>query len=169
MKISSIELILIIGTLILSSLACTMGGLTFNGDKATVDITLSEKELNEMIATSTSNRVRDDDEMLKSVSEVEFHDGSVRVYGTMENSSGEEVKGNLDLVFRASEDVLMVEITAVDFPGVSMDDPRVVKANQEMAKALTDSVTRSNGEVKFLEADVTEEGLHIKLQVQTGK
>jgi hypothetical protein len=169
MKISSIELILIIGTLILSSLACTMGGLTFNGDKATVDITLSEKELNEMIATSTSNRVRDDDEMLKSVSEVEFHDGSVRVYGTMENSSGEEVKGNLDLVFRASEDVLMVEITAVDFPGVSMDDPRVVKANQEMAKALTESVTRSNGEVKFLEADVTEEGLHIKLQVQTGK
>ena len=169
MKKSSIEIILVVGTLILSSLACTMGGLSFNGDKATVGITLSETELNEMIATSTANRVRDDDEMLKSVSRVEFDDGFVRVYGTMENSSGEEVKGNLDLAFRASEDVLMVEITAVDFPGVSMDDPRVVKANREMAKSLTDSVTRSNGDVKFLEADVSEDGLSLKLEVQTGK
>ncbi len=169
MKKSSIEIILILGTLILSSLACTMGGLSFNGDKATVDITLSENELNEMIATSTSNRVADGDDMLKSVSRVEFNDGFVRVYGTMENSSGEEVKGNMDLAFRASEDVLMVEITAVDFPGVSMDDPRIVKANQEMAKELTESVTRSNGDVKFLEANVTGDGLHLKLEVQTGK
>ncbi len=94
-----------------------MGGLSFNGDKATVDRTLSETELNEMVATSASNKVADGEDMLKSVSRVEFNDGFVRVYGTMENSSGEEVKGNMEHAFSASEDVLMVEITAVDFPG----------------------------------------------------
>lgn len=169
MKKSSIEIILILGTLILSSLACTMGGISFNGDKATVDVTLSEKELNELIASSTSKRTSDDSEMLKSVSRLEFNDGFIRVFGTMENSTGEEVNGNMDLAFRVSDDVLMVEITAVDFPGVTMDDPRVVKANREMAKALTESVTKSNGEVKYLEANVTEDGLHLKIEVQTRK
>jgi hypothetical protein len=167
MKKSSLEIILILGTLILSSLACSLGGISFSGDKVTVDVTLSEDQVNAMIEKSSSNMVVDGDELLKSVSEVEFHDGFLRVFGTMLNSSGVEVNGSMDATFGVDGDALDVEIIAVDFEGVSMDDPRIAAANEEIERSLVESVTESNGEVKFLEADVSEDGLHLKIEAKT--
>ncbi len=169
MKKSSLEIILVLGTLILTSLACSLGGVTFSGDKATVDVTLTENQLNRMIAQSSSNTVVDGDELMTDVSKVEFHEGYIRAFGTMRNPAGDEVEGSMDVTFGVEDDFLMVEIIAVDFPGVTLDDPRIVKANREIARGLTESVTESNGEVKFLEADVTDAGLHLKIEVQTRK
>ncbi len=47
--------------------------------------------------------------------------------------------------------------------------PGLLKPTRKWHKALTDSVTRSNGYVKFLKASVSEDGLHLKLEDQTGK
>jgi len=167
MKKSSLEIILILGTLILSSLACTLGGISFSGDKVTVDVTLSEDQVNAMIEKSTSNMVVDGDELLKSVSEVEFHDGFLRVFGVMEDPSGNDVNGSMDVTFGVDGEALDVEITAVDFEGISMDDPRITAANEEIERSLVESVSESNGEVKFLEADVSEAGLHLKIEAKT--
>jgi hypothetical protein len=167
MKKSSLEIILVLGTLILSSLACSLGGISFSGNKVTVDVTLSEQQVNKMIEQSSSNMVVDGDELLKSVSEVEFHDGFLRVYGVMKDPSGNDVNGSLDVTFGVDGDALDVEITAVDFEGISMDDPRITAANEEIARSLMESVSESNGEVKFLDASVTEDGLRLKIEAKT--
>jgi len=169
MKKSSLEIILVLGTLILTSLACSLGGVTISGDKAIVDITLTENQLNRMIAQSSSNTVVDGEELMTDVSKVEFHEGYLRTFGTMRNPAGDEVEGSMDVTFGVENDFLTVEIIAVDFPGVTLDDPRIVKANLEIARGLTESVTESNGEVKFLAADVTEDGLHLKIEAQIRK
>ena len=169
MKKNTVVILLTLGVLILSSLACSMGGITLSGNKATVDITLTEDQVNRMIANSTSNTVVDGEELLTDVSKVEFHDGYVRSFGTMRNPAGDEVDGSMDVAFSTADDVLVVEITAVDFPGVTMDDPRIVKANTELARSFTQTVSENNGDVKFLEANVGDDGLHLKIEVKASK
>ena len=169
MNKNPVVILVVLALVVLTSLACSIGGLTISGNKATVDITLTEDQLNQMIAKSASNTVVDGKELLTKVTKVEFYGGYLRAYGTMQNSGGDDVDGNMDLAFSTKDDVLVVKIIAVDFPGITMDDPRIVDANNEIAKSLTESVTESNGEVKFLDANVNKDGLHLKIEIQPTK
>lgn len=167
MKNHSLDIILILGTLILTSIACSLGGITISGDTATIDITLTENQVNRIMEHSTSNTVVNGEELMTEVSKVEFYDGFIRTYGIMRNAAGEEVSGSMDISFSVADDLLAVEIISVDFPGITLDDPRIVEANQALAHDLAESVTESNGEVKFIAADVSEKGLHLKIEAKT--
>ena len=99
MKNHSLDIILILGTLILTSIACSLGGITISGDTATIDITLTENQVNRIMEHSTSNTVVNGEELMTEVSKVEFYDGFIRTYGTMRNAAGEEVSGSMDISF----------------------------------------------------------------------
>jgi hypothetical protein len=155
----------LLSVLVLSSLACSLGGMTIGKDAIVVDVTLNEDNLNDLIQNSHVQVNSSDDVLFDKVTKVEMNDGFVRVFGTAENAAGDEVNGSYDVSFAAENDLLVVEIIAVDVEGVSLDDPRIQKANDEIAEGLTKSVTDSNGEVMYKEAEVKDGVLRLKVQV----
>jgi hypothetical protein len=153
--------------LLLALLACNLGGFGISVDKgvATVDITLSQNQVNTLLANSRMTGTGDNDELLDKITRVEMHAGYMRIFGEDQRQDGSSLQGSYDVAIGAANDVLTVEITAVDMPGVTLSDPRIARANQEIAEALTKSVQESQGDVKYKEATVSEGQLKLKIQV----
>ena len=156
---------LLFSILAISAMACSVGGISVDKDSATVEVTLTENQLNNLFENAATQTGPSDDNLLDKVTSVELHDGFIRVFGETKNADGNTVSGSYDVSFGAENDALKVEVIAVDIPGIDMDDERIVDANQKLSKELAETVTESNGEVLFKEATVTEEALKLKVQV----
>jgi hypothetical protein len=166
---NTIWLPFLLAALALASLACMIGSITINNGVATVEVILTEAQLNNLLVRNLDNLVEHDrDELLDRITAVEFHDGYLRVLGENIEPDGAEVPGNFDVRFGAEDDALVAEIFAVRMPGVGLDDPRIVAANEELAEALGRQVTRSNGQVLFKEAAVKDGALWMKIEVGIG-
>ena len=151
---------------LLVSLACSIGGLTFNGNAATLDVKLTEENLKMLVerAADASASV-DDNSLLEHLTDIELHDGFMRLFGTQTVNST-PVDGSLDVSLGASNGMLQAEIIAVDFPGLDMNDPRVQQANETIARELTKIVNETSGEVTFQKAEVREDALYLTVQVK---
>lgn len=159
-------IVFLLSLLALTSLACSIGGLTLARNSATLDITLSDAQIDRMFARATLNDEASDDVIFRQITGIDILDGFIRVYGTAETADGAEVEGSYDVSIDAENDVLVVQIIDVDIPGVTLEDPRIVKANRELTKELSETVTESNGEVRFKEASVEDGELKLKVQVK---
>ena len=155
----------LLSIMVLSSLACSVGGMTIGKDAVVIDVTLNEDQMNKLIQNSNMQVSNSDDVLFDEVTKVEMNDGFVRVFGTAKNAAGDEISGSYDVSFAAENDMLLVKIIDVDVEGISLDDPRIVKANQEISDGLSKSVTDSNGEVMYKEAEVKDGVLRLKVQV----
>ena len=150
---------------VLTSLACSIGGLTLNRNSATVDVTLDQNQLDLIFNNVPAFTGASNDELLKQIDSVELHDGFIRIFGEATTPEGDVVNGSIDVKFDAQNDILDVEIIAVNIPGVDLNDTRIKEANQVLAKELSEVVTENNGEVLFKEADVSGGQLRLKVQV----
>jgi len=159
------ELILIAFAIIISSLACSMGGVSIKGGKASIDLRLSEEDISSMVVRSISQLERGEEDLLTSVSKVTIQDGFIRVYGTTLTDKGQEVKGSFDVELSVEDNKLGVHVSAVDMPGVTLYDPRIVKANRALARGISASVKDNHGELKFIQAEVLENVVHLQIQV----
>jgi hypothetical protein len=159
------ELILIVVAILFSSLACSLGGVSIKGGKASIDLRLSEKDINSMVVRSISQLERGQEDLLTSVSKVSIQDGFIRVYGTTFNALGQEVKGSFDVELSVEDNKLGVHVSAVDMPGVTLYDPRIVKANRALARGISTSVKDSHGDMKFIQAEVLENVVHLQIQL----
>jgi hypothetical protein len=150
----------------LSSLACSLGGITVSDNTATIDITLTQSQIDRAFRSAIVHPDnKSNDFLLDQVTGIELHDGFVRVLGTATRPDGSKVSGSYDASLSAQDDRLQVKIVAVSIPGVELNDPRIVSANQKMADELSRSVTDANGDAKFKEATVKEGGLSMKIVV----
>jgi hypothetical protein len=155
---------LLLAILMLTVMACSFGGVTLQGNQALIDISLTQNQVNQIFANVTTET--DSNSMfLKKVTGVELHSGFIRVLGTYDKSDGTEANGSYDVALSAQNDALKAQITAVNVEGVSMNDPRIANANQQMSRALSEAVSEANGEVMFKEVNVTEGALKMKVQV----
>jgi hypothetical protein len=158
------KLLVIVCALALASLACTVGGLSIDSDSAEIEVEVTETQINNLLARADSADVNPD-EILQKITSVEFEDGYLTMYG----ETAEGVEGSLDVSVTAEDDELKAEIIAVDIEGYSMDDERVVNANQEITDALTKSVEESNGEVRFKDVTVEKNVMRLRIQVMFEK
>jgi hypothetical protein len=158
-------IIVALAALALSSLACSIGGVTLGNNSALVDITLNQDEINQFLNRVVVRPDYSQDRLLDKVSSIEMHDGFIRVFGSTTQPDGSEVNGSFDVSFAAENNLLKVQIIAVNVPGIDLSDPRIVKANQEIADGLTQSVRDSNGDVQYQEASVKDGVLKMKVQV----
>jgi hypothetical protein len=164
-KIPVLAVVALLAVLVLASLACSVGGLTLNKNAATIDINLTQDQINTIFQKAAAENTDPSNQLLDKITGVELHDGFIRLLGTVKGSDGSEVNGSYDTSFTAENDVLKAQIVAVNIPGVNLTDPRIVQMNQQMADALSKSVSESNGAVLFKEAAVKEGSFHIKIQV----
>lgn len=155
----------LVGLLVLSTMACSFGGMTIGSNSAVIDVTLNEDEINKMIDHVTVEKNDPDFELLETVTSVEMMDGFIRVHGTTKDANGATVEGSYDAGVSVKDNILVVQIVNVDIPGIDLSDPRVEKVNQNLMEGLTKSVTESNGEVLYKEASVKDGVLRLKVQV----
>jgi hypothetical protein len=163
------EFVLILSTLLIGTLACSMGGVDVRNGTATLNLTLTESQVNENLSKATENYEKDPDHLFQSVDHVEFHDGYIRVFGTALQPSGEEVSGSFDVSFSAKDGLLDMQITAIDMSGIELTDPRVERYNDYIYKAMNDMIEESKGQAYYEDASVNKDGLTLKLRFTPDK
>ena len=164
-KIPVLVVAVLLAALVLVSLACTIGGLTLNKNSATIDINLTQDQVNTLFQKAAAQNADSSNQLLDNITGAELHDGFIRLVGTAKGAGGSEVNGSFDTRFTAVNDALNAQIIAVNIPGVDMTDPRIVQMNQQMSDILSKSVSESNGEVLFKDASVKEGSFHLTIQV----
>jgi len=162
---AGLKVALLLAAMIFATLACSFGGVTMDGNTATIDVTLNEDQVNQLFKSIDFQNDTNEEQWMDKITGVEMHDGVIRVLGSDTMADGTEINGSFDLSVTAENDMLKVQIVDVSIPGVDLNDPRIIEANQKMSEALTRTVTEANGEVKFKEAAAMEDALKLKVQV----
>ena len=141
MKAKRLLIAVMILALALISAACGVMSVSTEGGELTISVNLNESQANRLIGNVfTSNE--GDDFLFTEIASVDLIEPNImRVSG----STADGVSGTYDLTIDVVDEALKIEVVAVDVPGVTLDDPRVQAANDELAQAFLDSA-RSDGE-----------------------
>ncbi len=126
----------------LAATACGIMSVSTEGGELTVTVNLNEDQVNSIIRRVNDAGRNGDDFLFSEISSVDLMEPNViRVFGT----TADGASGSYDATIGVVDESLKIEVTAVDVPGVTLDDPRVQAANDELAQAFLDNA-RSNGE-----------------------
>lgn len=129
--------------LALATSACGIMSVSTEGGELTINVNLSEDQVNGIIGRAVRNANTDDDFLLKEVSGIDLMEPNIiRVSGT----TPEGAPGSYDMTIDAVDEALQLAVVAVDAPGVTLDDPRVQAANDDLAAAFLESARSGNGE-----------------------
>ncbi len=141
MKAKRLLIAVMILALALISAACGVMSVSTEGGELTINVNLNESQANRLIGNVfTSND--GDDFLFTEIASVDLIEPNImRVSG----STADGVSGTYDLTIDVVDEAVKIEVVAVDVPGVTLDDPRVQAANDELAQAFLDSA-RSDGE-----------------------
>jgi hypothetical protein len=152
--------------ILLTASACTFTGVPVpHGNSMDIQATLNESDVNTLLSDS-HNHVQDKShDLLDQITSVDMQDGLIRVYGTRTNR-GETVSGSYDVTLKAEDGALKAQIVAVNIPGMSLDDPRVQNANQEIARSLSRSAAENRDNVTFTSVKITDSAMQVNLSVR---
>ena len=141
MKAKRLLIAVMILALAVISAACGVMSVSTEGGELTINVNLNESQANRLIGNVfTSNE--GDDFLFTEIASVDLIEPNImRVSG----STADGVSGTYDLTIDVVDEAVKIEVVAVDVPGVTLDDPRVQAANDELAQAFLDSA-RSDGE-----------------------
>ena len=141
MKAKRLLIAVMILALAVISAACGVMSVSTEGGELTISVNLNESQANRLIGNVfTSNE--GDDFLFTEIASVDLIEPNImRVSG----STADGVSGTYDLTIDVVDEAIKIEVVAVDVPGVTLDDPRVQAANEELAQAFLDSA-RSDGE-----------------------
>lgn len=130
----------------------------------TIDINISEQSINNIIAQAMRENVdRGEDILFDPVTNVEMIEPNImRIYGTAD-VNGQRVDGSYDLQIGAESGALKLAVTAVDVPGVTLEDPRLVRGNKVLSDAFTDQVTTEGGRGPIQSVTIEDGGLHLTI------
>jgi hypothetical protein len=159
----------LVALLAFTSLACISSGIGIRGTTPVVDVTITQEELNKPSEHGSLHAEFHMDgscrHLLDNVTSVELHDGFVRFIGTKHLEDGSIADGTLDLHLGAKNDVLQMEIIAVDIPNFNLTDPCITEFNQEAEQEMRELVSDPEAKVLFKEVEVDEGVLKMKIQV----
>lgn len=133
---------LLILVLSLATAACGIMSFSTEGGELTISVNVSESQANRLISNVfTTND--GDDFLFTEITGVDLIEPNImRVSG----ATADGASGTYDLTIDVVDEAIKIEVIAVDVPGVSMDDPRVQAANDELEQAFLDSARDDGGE-----------------------
>jgi hypothetical protein len=155
-----------LAVLALTASACSFIPVEVSTDllELDIDIPVDELELQSLIGP-----VHSDDpcgQLLDEITHVELQDGFIRFEGTKVQADGSRAAGSLDVSLGAENDMLKIQIVAVDIPGIDLSHPCIVKANRELEYELSHLAIDSPGEVLFKDVTIDDGQLRMKIQVK---
>jgi len=125
----------------LVSTACGIASVSTEGGELTITVNVSESQANRLIDNVfTSND--GDDYLFTQITGVDLIEPDImRVSGT----TADGASGTYDLTIGVVDEAIKIEVVAVDVPGVTMDDPRVQAANDELERAFLENASSDGG------------------------
>jgi len=126
----------------LVSTACGIASVSTEGGELTIIVNVSESQANRLIDNVfTSND--GDDYLFTQITGVDLIEPDImRVSGT----TADGASGTYDLTIGVVDEAIKIEVVAVDVPGVTMDDPRVQAANDELERAFLENASSDGGD-----------------------
>lgn len=122
--------------LLLAMTGCGIASVSTEGGELTIDVSISEEQVNGIISRVLSAGGESKDFLFTETTSVDLLEPNIiRVFG----KTAEGTEGSYDLTMSAVDNALKIEVVSVDVPGVTLDDPRVSAANDELAKAFLDN------------------------------
>jgi hypothetical protein len=164
MKVKYFVVLALLALLALAVSACGIAGISREGSRLTVDVNMSEAQVNSLInlAIRNSGSVTSDF-LLDQVTSVDLIEpDTMRVFG-----SAYGVDGSYDMVIGAADGRLRLAVADVAIPGISLDDPRIEEANRELTEAFETSA-RSQNDGRFASAGVSGDQLTMTIEVDLG-
>ncbi len=164
--LSRFQILAVSAIFVIISLACSIGGLTLGRNSATLDVKIKEDQLNQIFERIAGQTFYGGESLLERLDRVEMHEGFVRVYGSHNLPDGSPVNGSFDVSIAAQNNILQVQVTAVDFAGMDLNDERIQNVNQTLSEELTRLVTETSGDVSFQKAEVHEDALYLTVEMK---
>ena len=160
-RISWIVITLSVVTVLLVSMSCSLMNLGLGREGTKLTIELKEDDINRIIQQSNARR---EDALITDETGVDIQDGFIRVFGNAKKADGSMVSGSYDATVKAENGALKVAITAVDIEGVTMDDPRIIKTNQELADELGKAAAEGQGVFEFESVSLSNDVMKIVIK-----
>lgn len=120
--------------------ACGIMSVSTEDGELTISVNVSETQANRIVSNAIGGD-KEDDFLFDDVTSVDLMEPNViRIFGT----TADGVSGSYDMTIGVVDEAIRLEVVAVDVPGITLDDPRVQSANDELAKAFLDSARTDN-------------------------
>lgn len=151
--------------LLVTLTGCGIADIRREGGQLAVDVNMSESQVNSLInlAIRNSGNVTSDF-LLDQITSVDFIEpDTMRVFG-----SAGGVEGSYDMTISAADGAMQIAVAEVNIPGITMDDPRIEKANESLTAAFTNSA-RSENDGRFTNAGIEGDQLTITIEVALGQ
>lgn len=158
--------LLLLSFMIFALTACNRSNVSVqpNGDgTATVNITLSESEINTMIAQLMQQA---ENPLLRNPS-VDLQTGRVVVSGDYERpDGGGTVAGSVTLQLTLSGGQVNVQVTQADIEGFDVSDARLAQFNDDLARRLGARARQDNARAELTGLTISDTAVDITLRVQ---
>jgi len=157
---------ILIGLLAVALAACG-AGLNLNIDEQGnlgITVELEESTVNNIIRDAVVNS--DGEQLFSEITSIDLKPGVITVNGNRQNTDGTTVSGSFDLSVATDGGALRAQITSVNAPGLTLDSPEIVKANEDLASAFRQSASASEN-VRFDSVEITDTNLKFVITVIT--
>ena len=166
LRITWIPTTLFILMMLIVSLSCSLMNVGLSGEGTQITIELKEDDINRLLQQRYTHQ---SDALFSEINEVDIQDGLIRVSGDAKKADGSMVSGSYDAVLKAENGALKAEIIAVAIEGVSIDDPKVLQTNQELADELGKAAAESQGVYEFESVSLGNDVLKIVIKIGGNK
>lgn len=138
------------------------GAISMEDGVITVDISLPETTINQLISQSFSQGgTTGEDPLFNTITGVELIEPDlIRVFGEGQQD-GAPVSGSYDVSVGAEDGALRLAMVDVAVPGVSLDDPRVVEANRLLTESFNNQVRNEGGQGVIQSAAIENNALRL--------
>jgi hypothetical protein len=141
--------------LVVATSACGITSVSTEGGELTISVNLSEDQVNTLFGSVFRNNT-DDDFLFEEITEIDLMEPNIiRAFGATPDGAS----GSYDVTIDVVDEALQMEVVAVDVPGVTLDDPRVQAANDELAQAFLESASSDGGGGGVAEVAVVDDEL----------
>lgn len=157
---------ILIGLLAVGLAACG-AGLNLNIDEQGnlgITVELEESTVNNIIRDAVVNS--DGEQLFSEITSIDLKPGIIAVNGNRQNTDGTTVSGSFDLSVATDGGALRAQITSVNVPGLTLDSPAIVKANEDLESAFRQSASASEN-VRFDSVEITDTTLKFVITVIT--
>jgi hypothetical protein len=153
---------LVIAISVFALVGCRRGEVSIDREAGTVNVTLSESDVNETI---TAALAASDNPLLRNPS-VDLQDGAIVVNGEhlRRNGSGQSVSGSVTFSPAVANNQLSISVTAVDIEGVTVDDADAQAFADRVAERINAAIARTVRVLEVSSLTVTDTGIEFALK-----
>ena len=141
---------------------CRRGDLSIDRKAGTVNVTLSESDVNAAIEAAMAAA---ENPLLRNPS-VDLRDGAIVVNGEhlRRDGSGQTVSGSVTISPAVANNQLSISVTAVDIEGVAIDDAQAQEFANRVAERINAAIARTVRVLEVSSLTVSDTGIEFALK-----